>query len=521
MSEQWRAALALLPEYLGQHVLLSAAALVIATLISLPTALLVASRPTGRTIVLGLARLVQTIPGLALIALFYPILLALSGVTQQRFGFSLPTLGFLPALLALTVFAILPILQNAVLGLTSIAPDVIEASDAVGMTRRQRLTLVDIPLAAPIAMAGLRTSAVWTIGAATLATPVGQTSLGNYIFSGLQTENWVFVLFGCLAAAMLAIVADSLLALVEHGVARRRTRPVIAGVAMLAIGVAAAGATGLHRTSTYVIAAKNFSEQFILAELIGQQMRAAGLSSSTKSGLGSAVIFRALAAGDVDVYVDYSGTLWTNVMERSDMPPHTEMLAAITQWMQRERGVKVLGSLGFQNAYGFVMRRQRAQELGISTIADLARHAGQLSFGADLEFTVRPEWQSARSAYNLNFRSIRTYDPTLMYRALMGGEADVISGFTSDGRIAASDLVVLSDPQGAIPPYDALLLVTGARAGDTRLLDALKPLVGVIDIETMRSANYTVDRDSDKLTPAAAAQIIAKRLTRKDDPPTP
>ena len=127
MSEQWRAALALLPEYLGQHVLLSAAALVIATLISLPTALLVASRPTGRTIVLGLARLVQTIPGLALIALFYPILLALSGVTQQRFGFSLPTLGFLPALLALTVFAILPILQNAVLGLTSIAPDVIEA----------------------------------------------------------------------------------------------------------------------------------------------------------------------------------------------------------------------------------------------------------------------------------------------------------------------------------------------------------------------------------------------------------
>ena len=519
MSEQWLAALQLLPEYLGQHVLLSAAALVIATLVSLPTALVVASRPAARTIVLGFARLVQTIPGLALIALFYPILLALSGVTREQFGFSLPTLGFLPALLALTVFAVLPILQNAVLGLTGIAPDVLEASDAVGMTRRQRLKLVDIPLAAPIAMAGVRTSAVWTIGAATLATPVGQTSLGNYIFSGLQTENWVFVLFGCIVAAVLAIVADSFLALVETGVARRRVRPVIAGVAALAIGVAAAGAAGLHRPSTYVLAAKNFSEQFILAELIGQRMREAGLSSGTKSGLGSAVVFRALAAGDVDVYVDYTGTLWTNVMERSDMPPHQEMLAAIAQWMRRERGVIVLGSLGFQNAYGFVMRRQRAQELGISTIGDLARHAGQLSFGADLEFTVRPEWQSARSAYGLNFRSIRTYDPTLMYRALMSGEADVISGFTSDGRIAASDLVVLGDPAGAIPPYDALLLVTGGRSGDARLLNALRPLLGAIDIDLMRAANYAVDRDADKLTPAAAARMIAEKVSGRSAPP--
>ncbi len=111
------------------------------------------------------------------------------------------------------------------------------------------------------------------------------------------------------------------------------------------------------------------------------------------------------------------------------------------------------------------MRRQRAQELGISTLDDLARQARSLSFGADLEFTVRPEWQSARNAYGLNFRSIRTYDPTLMYRALMSGEADVISGFTSDGRIAASDLVVLDDSKKAIPPYDALLLVTaGERA---------------------------------------------------------
>src|SRR5262249_36649603 len=109
-------------------------------------------------------------------------------------------------------------------------------------------------------------------------------------------------------------------------------------------------------------------------------------------------------------------------------------------------------------------------------------------------------------------KTMRNYQPTFMYRALMGGEADVISAFSSDGRIAADRLVVLSDPKGAIPPYDAVVLVSPKRAHDTRLLAALQPLIGKIPGEAMREANYSVDRDRDKKTPAQAARALGRKL---------
>jgi osmoprotectant transport system permease protein len=164
--------------------------------------------------VLAFASIVQTIPSLALLALFYPLLLALSALSLRVFGHGFSALGFLPSLLALTLYSMLPIIRNGVAGIVSLDPAIIEAARGVGMTDRQRLVRIELPLAAPVLMAGVRTAAVWVIGAATLSTPVGQTSLGNYIFSGLQVENWVSVLFGCSAAA-LALVTDQVLGPVE------------------------------------------------------------------------------------------------------------------------------------------------------------------------------------------------------------------------------------------------------------------------------------------------------------------
>jgi len=99
-----------------------------------------------------------------------------------------------------------------------------------------------------------------------------------------------------------------------------------------------------------------------------------------------------------------------------------------------------------------------------------------------------------------------------MYRGLASGDVDVISAFSSDGRIAANDLVVLTDPRGALPPYDAVILISPKRAADARLLKALKPLVGAVSVEAMRTANYSVDRDEGKLSPAAAAVELARTL---------
>ncbi len=182
-------ALARLPDYLGSHVLVSMTALALGVALSLPVALVSIRRPALRAVVLALASIVQTIPGLALLALFYPLLLGLSALSERVLGAGFSALGFLPAVLALTLYSLLPVLRNAVAGLTGIDPAVNEAALGVGMTRRQALWMVELPLALPIVMAGIRTAAVWVVGTATLATPIGQTSLGNYIFAGLQTQN--------------------------------------------------------------------------------------------------------------------------------------------------------------------------------------------------------------------------------------------------------------------------------------------------------------------------------------------
>jgi osmoprotectant transport system permease protein len=464
--------------------------------------------------VLAGASLIQTIPSLALLALFYPLLLALSALSKATFGKGFSALGFLPSLLALTLYSMLPILRNGAAGILGVDAAIKEAADGVGMTARQRLFQVELPLAAPVIMAGVRTAAVWTIGAATLSTPVGQTSLGNYIFAGLQTENWVFVLFGCAAAAGLALIADQLLGLIEAGTRNRSLRLVALGGAGLLIGVALAVAplAGLGKVGSYTVGAKNFSEQYILAELIADRLEEAGAQVSRKEDLGSAVAYRALAAGELDVYVDYSGTLWTNVLNRKDNPGRAEVLRQLTAELKRRDGVVVLGSLGFENAYALTMRPDRAKALGVASIADLAREAPKLTLGSDLEFLSRPEWKAVEAAYGLRFKTKRSYQPTFMYRALEGGEADVISAFSSDGRIAADKLVILSDPKGAIPPYDAVVLISPKRAGDSRLTDALKPLTGRISVEAMQAANYSVDRDQGKASPAEAARALESRL---------
>ena len=507
--------LSLLPERLAWHVLLSASALALGLLIALPLGVLAARSPRLRWPALALAGLVQTIPSLALLALFYPLLLLLSNFAKSMFGHGFSALGFLPSLLALTLYSMLPILRNTVAGLTGVDPAVVEAARGVGMTDRQRLWRVELPLSIPVIMAGVRTAAVWTIGAATLSTPVGQTSLGDYIFSGLQTENWAMVLTGCVASAGLALVVDQLLGLVERGAERRDRRLWGAGLLGLAIGLVVAVAplaAGLARPASYVIGAKNFSEQYILAEVMADRLEGQGATVTRKINLGSAVAYRALAAGEIDAYVDYSGTLWANVLGRRDNPGRAAVLDGLRTELKRRDGVVLLAPLGFENAYALAMRRDRAEALGIKTLADLAAKAPRLTMGGDLEFFSRPEWASVETTYGLRFKAKRQFQPTFMYRALGSGEADVISAFSSDGRIAADDLVVLADPKGALPPYDAVLLIAPGRAGDARLRRALVGLDGAITVETMRKANFSVDRDAGKVSPTEAARALEAAL---------
>ena len=505
-------AVARLPDYLGSHVLVSITALALGLGVSLPLAIASRQKPVLRGALLAVASVVQTVPGLALLALFYPMLLALAGLSERLFGKGLSALGFLPSVLALALYSMLPVLRNTVIGLNGVDRSLLEAGRVIGSKPGKVLRDIELPLAMPVIMAGIRTSAVWVIGTATLSTPIGQASLGNYIFAGLQTQNWVFVLFGCVAAAALAVIVDQLLALIERGVELPSRARIAAGCAGLLLVVLAALLPGYGRAqATYAIGAKPFTEQYVLAALIEQRLAAQGLTAQSRAGLGSAVIFNALGSGEIDAYVDYSGTLWANQMHRSDVKPRADVLAEVARWLQSTHGIRMLGPLGFENAYALAMPRARAAALGIRSIGDLAGHAPQMSIAGDYEFFERPEWKALREAYGLNFKAQRTMQSDFMYQAVTAGDVDVISAYTSDGRIAQFDLAVLDDPRNPIPPYDAVLLIAPKRANDEKFIAALKPLIGAIPVDLMRAANL---RASGGRSPAEAAKWLASEIAR-------
>jgi osmoprotectant transport system substrate-binding protein/osmoprotectant transport system permease protein len=513
-----REQLALLPTYLTGHLQLTLVALALATAASLPLGILASRFPRLEALVLGVAGVIQTIPGLALLAVVVPVLAAL-GATS---------IGFLPAIVGLTLYGLLPILRNTVAGIASLDPALKEAARGMGMTDGQQLRRVELPLAMPVIVAGIRTATVWTVGMATLSTPVGATSLGNYIFAGLQTRNFAAVLVGSGAAAALALLLDAVVHSLEVGIRQRRRSPIVIALATLVVlygytGFSLAWSWRSSAGREIVVGAKTFTEQYILADLLADWItRETGLPTRVAPSLGSTVAFDALRSGDLDTYVDYTGTLWTTILRRDEPPASRgDAITEIAARLRERDGVELVAPLGFENAYALAMRNGDAERRAIRTITELARAAPELSIGSDYEFFDRPEWRSLVRVYGLRFASMRTMDPSLLYQAIELGNVDVISAYTTDGRIAALDLRVLVDDRHAIPPYDAVILASARLAREhPDVIAALARLRDTIDEREMRDLNRAVDEGGQSSRDVAAG-LIAKLARAKPDTPGP
>lgn len=504
--------LAAFPANYSGHLQLALGALATGLLVSIPAGILAARQKYVAGPALAAASVIQTIPGIALLALMVPLM---GGM-----------IGFWPAFVALSLYSILPMLRNTIVGLRGVDEDVREAALAVGMTARQRLRVVDLPLAAPVIVAGLRTASAWVVGTATLSTPVGARSLGNYIFQGLQTRNWTAVLFGCLVSAALALALDQIIAQFEKSASARKRSHAVVGVvgliliilpALIVLSPQKSGTTTSSSSDaeiadssnalplegqTITVASKGFTEQYILADLLRRTLEAQGAEVRIREGLGTTVAFDALAANSVDIYVDYTGTVWASLMGREEPAQRADMYAQVSAWLLEEHGVLSAGKLGFENAYAFATSPETAETYDLETIGDLS--GAPLSIASDPEFFGRPEWTRTRDAYGLESLSPRSMDSAFMYDAVRRGEVGLITAYTTDGRIDAFNLVLLEDTLSVLPPYDAFMLVGPDARENTALLNVLGALEGEISTELMRNANSRVDLERQTSTQAGA-----------------
>ena len=473
----------------AQHVVLVAASTAIAVVVGVPLGVFASKRPRLAAPAMAIAGIVQTIPSLAM------------------FGFLLPAplvggVGARAALVVLILYGLLPIVRTTIAGMRGIDPAIREAGVAMGMTPRDLLQQVELPLALPSIVAGVRVAAVVGVGSATIAAAIGAGGLGEYIYRGLSMVDTTVILAGAVPAAALAVLVDAALLGVERQLSsRRRTRSrravvvaasVLAAVALLSSAVAARRSGG-----AIVVGSKNFTEQLVLGELLAQTIeRNTGLPVDRRLNLGGTLICdRALLNGDVDVYVEYTGTALTAVFHQPVTTDASSVFETV-RGLYARTGRTLLPPLGFNNTFAILVRGADARALRLRTIEEAARQAPRWRAGFGYEFAERPDgFPGLAKAYGLRFPDPpRVMDLTLSYRALASGQVDLIAGDATAGLIKGLDLVQLEDNRHYFPPYDAAAVAraeTLLRYPEVR--GALERLSGRISAADMRAMNYAAD----------------------------
>ena len=522
----------------GEHLLLVALAVALALAIALPLGVLIQERPRLARLVLGAASVVQTIPSLAIFGLLLSVPL-LGGI------------GPTPAVVALTLYALLPLLRGLVSGLSLVPPGINEAGRALGLNRRQVLLHLQFPLAMPSLMAALRVATVISVGVATIAAAIGAGGLGVFIFRGIATVNNTLLLAGALPSAAIALAADAALGALEKRLSyqspkrlrqwrwpigwpigwrmgwrmdwQRRWAAAFLVVLLVAIPLAWRwGGPRANTAATVVIGAKGYTEQLILGELLAQEIEAkTPLRVKREFSLGSTfLVHEALRRGRIDGYVEYTGTAWTAILNQPPLPPlpqqqrveqrvkqRAEQRAKVWQNVRQlysERyGLRLFPSLGFENTFAILIRSADGQRLGLRTISDAVAPARQWTAAFGYEFLNRADgFSGLAQRYGLRFsKPPSAMDLGLTYRALADGRVDLIAGDSTNGLIAVLQLQQLEDDLGYFPPYDAVPVFQEASLRrHPELIAIVEQLTGRLSAATMQKLNAAVDQQ--RQTPA-------------------
>ena len=514
-------------DLLLQHIGISFISIALAALIGLSLGIAIAAWRRGAKPVLALVNFVYTIPSIAL------------------FGFLIPVTGIgdLTAVVALTVYALLPMVRNTYTGLTTIDPAIIEAARGMGSTDRQLLYRIELPLAAPVIMSGIRNMATMTIALAGIASFIGAGGLGVAIYRGITTNNMAMTLAGSVLIALLAIAVDLLLGLAEKSTrrhlepsdARRRKRAgtrrgagrrrgmqrragTVAAVGAAVVLIAGGAFAFANRDGGNVvnIATKPMTEQYILGEMLNTLIEHdTDLNVELTQGVGGGTsnIEPGMEKGDFDLYPEYTGTGWNAVLKHDDTYDES-MFDAMQQEYESQLGLTWVGMYGFNNTYGLAVSKDVAERYDLRTYSDLAGVASELTLGAEPDFYDRQDgYPGLQDAYGMAFGATRDMDISLKYRALFEGQVDAIVVSTTDGQVADERLAVLEDDRHFYPSYLCGNVVRqDALERHPELRDELLKLQGTITDIDMARMNNAVETQGQEPKAVADAFLAEKGL---------
>lgn len=502
---------------LVEHIKLTAISVGLAVLIGVPLGILISYASKASKPVLSVANVIQAIPSMALLGFMIPIL----------------GIGTVPAVAAVVLYSLLPIIKNTFIGIENINAQMIEAAKGIGLTQFQVLTRVQIPLALPVIMAGVRIASVTAVGLMTMAAFIGAGGLGYLVFSGIRTVNNNQILAGAIPACILALLVDFLIGTVEKLVTpislqkgdhslRKKQRNMQKGI----LGVsAAATAVILVFTSfggtasgprTITVASKDYTEQAILGNMVADLIEArTDISVNRRMELGGTqVCFGAMKTEDVDLYVEYSGTAYSDTLKHPPISDTERVYQTAKKELKEQYNIEVLKQMQFNNTYVMAVTQETADRYQLETVSDLAKVAGKMKSGTTFEFSNRADGlPGLQKKYGFTIGESLTLDSAPRYTALVGGEVDLIDAFATDGLLKKFNLKVLQDDRNFFPPYYAMPIVRGEVLEKyPEIVPLLEELGDNLTNDTMMELNYQVDELQQTPEQVAKAFLESKGL---------
>lgn len=479
----------------SEHLLISFLAMLLVIVFGIGIGIWIFYAPKARKIILPTVNFLYTIPSIAMFGLLIPLV----------------GIGLNNALIVLVIYGLMPIVHNTYSGMREVSPQLIEAAEGLGSTPKQLFRNIYFPLALPSILAGLRVTTVMVIALGGLAALIGAGGLGQAIFRGLNTMNTPLIVIGSLGISLFAILGDKFVGtfeknnnmqrIISKNANKKQRRFIFLNIGILFIMLITSllyiNPFGTNEKNIITVASKPTSEQFVLGEILAQSIENnTDISVNRKFGIGGGTtnIHPAMLQGEIDMFVEYTGTAWNNVLkEKSE--DNIIVFKELQQKYSDKFNLKWLGLLGLNNTFALAISKADAEQKQIKTYSDLAQQSADFEFGAEFDFFERPDaYEGLLKIYAFHFAKLHEMDINLRYQAIEDGTINAVDAFTTDAQIDALKLQVLEDDKHFFPDYKAGIIVRQEILDKYPEIEAiLSRFNGKISTSKMREMNYQVE----------------------------